>query len=190
MLTMFVKKHKGDIHQLFNLMWENVELIRRQLADRKYSVGPLVYGVGNYVSINGKLKPAHYYTPEFGFPYGVVGCTLDGLNFVMAVESAGISEAFLKEVIKNFPLIQIYGGKDFKHNFYPCPDKEKEILQCIKGSQEKIIQLNIIIADPWDKFRKASIQLLDIVEKLVEIVRSHKIKIVNPMQSPKYKQSP
>jgi hypothetical protein len=169
-------------------MWDNVEFIRRQLADRKYSVGPLVYGVRNYVSINGELVPAHYHTPEFGFSYGVVGCTLDGLNFVMAVESATISEAFLKEVIKTFPSIQIYGGKDFEHNFYPCPDKEKEILQRIRSSQEETIQLNITIADPWDRFRKASIQLLDIIEKLVKIVSFHKIKIVNPMQSPKYKE--
>jgi len=189
MLTMFVNKHKRDIHQLLNLMWKNVEFIRRQLADRKYSVGPLVYGVGNYVSINGKLEPAHYHTPEFGFSYGVVGCTLDGLNFVMAVESARISEVFLKDVIKNFPMVQIYGGKDFKHNFYPCPDKEKKILQRIRSSQEETIQLDITISDPWDRFREVSIQLLDIVEKLVEIVSSHKIKIINPMQSPKYKES-
>jgi hypothetical protein len=77
-------------------MWENVEFIRKQLADRKYSVGPLVYGVENYVSINGKLEPAYYHTPEFGFFYGVIGFTLDGLNFIMAVESASVSEAFLK----------------------------------------------------------------------------------------------
>jgi len=158
-----------------------LEFIRRQLGDRKYSVGPLVYGVGNYVSINGKLKPAHYYTPEFGFPYGVIGCALDGLNFVMGVESARISEAFLKEVIKSSPLIQIYGGRDLRHNFYPSPGKEKEILQRIRSSQEETIQLDITMSNPWDKFRKASIQLLDMVEKLVVIVHSHKIKVVNPM---------
>lgn len=189
MLTMFVNKHKREIHQLLNLMWENTECIRKQLADRKFSVGPLVYGVENYVSINGRLKPAHYHTPEFGFLYGVIGCTLDGLNFVMAVESTGVSEAFLKEVIKSFPLIQIYGGTDFTHKFYPCPNEEKEILQRIKGSREEAIQLDITITDPWDSFRKVSVQLLDIVEKLVKIVRSHEIKIVNPMQSPKYKES-
>ena len=190
MLAMFVNKYKRDIHRLLNLMWENVKFIRRQLANRKYSVGPLVYGVGNYVSINGKLEPAHYHTPEFGFPYGVIGCTLDGLNFVMAVESTTISEEFLKELIKNFPSIQIYGGKDFKHNFYPCPDKEKEILQRIRSSREETIQLDITIADPWDRFREASIQLLDIVEKLIEIVNSYGIRIVNPMQLPKYKEPP
>ena len=108
----------------------------------------------------------------------------------MAVESTTISEEFLKEVIKNFPSIQIYGGKDFKHNFYPCPDKGKEILQRIRSSREETIQLDITIADPWDRFREASIQLLDIVEKLIEIVSSYGIRIVNPMQLPKYKESP
>jgi len=66
----------------------------------------------------------------------------------MAVESTTISEEFLKELIKNFPSIQICGGKDSKHNFYPSPDKEKEILQRIRSSQEETIQLNITIADP------------------------------------------
>lgn len=188
MAAMFVNKHKREVHQLLNLMWESMEFIRKQLADRKYSVGPLVYGVENYVSINGKLEPAHYPTPEFGFSYGVIGCTLDGLGFVMAVESHGVSAAFLKEVIKRFPQIQMYGGKDFKHSFYPSRNEEKEILQHIKSSREETIQLNITIADPWGSFRKASVQLLDTVEKLVEIVRSHRIKAVNPMQSPKYKE--
>jgi len=187
MLGMFVNKYKREVHQLLNLMWENVEFIRKQLADRKYSVGPLVYGVENYVSIDGKLEPAHYHTPEFGFPYGVIGCTLDGLNFVMAVESASVSEAFLKEAIEGFPFIQIYGGKDFQRNFYPSSDEEKEILQHIKSSREKTIQLNTTIAVPWDNFRKASVRLLRIVEKLVEMVGSHETKTVNPMQSPKYK---
>lgn len=86
-------------------------------------------------------------------------------------------------MIKSLPLIQIYGGKDFRHNFYPCPNEEKEILQHIKSSREETIQLDVTIADPWDRFRKASVQLLDIVEKLVEIARSHEIKVVNPMQS-------
>jgi len=188
MLGMFVNKHKREVHQLLNLMWENAEFIRRQLADRKYSMGPLVYGVENYVSINGKLEPAHYHTPEFGFPYGVIGCTLDGFGFVMALEARGVSEAFLKEVIKSFPLIQIYGGRDFKRNFHPSPKEEKKILKHIKSSREETIQLNIVIADPWDSFIKASLQLLDIVEKLVEIVRSHGIKVVNPMQLPKYRE--
>jgi len=188
MLVMFVNKHKREVHQLLNLMWENTAFIRKLLADRKYSVGPLVYGVENYVSINGKLEPAHYHTPEFGFPYGVIGCTLDGFGFVMAVESREVSEAFLKEVIKSFPLIQIYGGRDFKSNFYPSSNEEKEILQHIKNSREETIQLNIIIADPWDSFTKASVQLLDIVEKLVGIVRFHRIKVVNPMQLLKYKE--
>jgi len=160
--------------------------IRKQLAFRKYSVRPLVHGVENYVFIDEKLEPAHYYTPEFGFPYGVIGCTLEGLNFTMAVKSKGVSEAFLKEVIKSFPLIQIYGGKDFEHNFYPCPNEEKEILQRIKCSREETIQLNITVSDPWDKFKQASLQLLDIVEKLVEIARFHEIKAVNPLLSPKY----
>jgi len=187
MLTVFVNKHKREVHQLLNLMWENVEFIRKQLADQKYSVGPLVYGVENYVSIDGELEPAHYHTPEFGFLYGVIGCTLDGLNFVMAVESARVSEAFLKEVIESFPFIQIYGGKDFKHNFYPGPDEEKEVLQNIKSSGEQTIQLGISIEDPWDNFRKASVQLLGIAEKLVEMVCSHEIKTANPLQFPKYK---
>ncbi len=147
----------------------------------------MVYGVGNYVFINRKLEPAYYHTPEFGFPYGVIGCTLDGLSFVMAVESRGVSEEFLKEVIKSFPQIQIYGGKYFEHNFYPSPYKEKEILQQIESSQEETIQLNITIADPWSKFKEASVQLLNVVEKLVEIVRSHEIKLVDPTQSLKYK---
>ena len=188
MLTVFVNKHKREVHQLLNKMWKNVEFIRKQLVDRKYSVGPQVYGVENYVSIDGKLEPTHYHTPEFGFPYGVIGCTLDGLFLVMVVESTSISEAFLRVVIKSFPLIQIYGGRDVAHNFYPCPNEEREIFHDIKSSQEEAIQLDVTITDPWDRFTKASVQLLDIVEKLVEIALSHEIKIINPMQSSKYRE--
>lgn len=187
MLTTFIGKHKRKIHQLFNLMWENVDFIRKQLVDRGYAVGPLVCGVENYVSIDGRLEPAHYHTPEFGFSYGVVGCTLDGLCYVVAVGSTWISEVFLKEIIESFPFIKMYGGKDFKRNFYPCPGGTREIIERIKSSGEETIQLNITVPNPWDRSEKASIELLGIVEKLVRILRSHKIRILNPLESTKYR---
>lgn len=49
MFTKFAKEHKKSIHQLFNLMWETTEYIRKQLAEQGYSVGPLVHGIENYI---------------------------------------------------------------------------------------------------------------------------------------------
>jgi len=187
MFTKFVKEHKKSIHQLFNLMWETTEYIRKQLAEQGYSVGPLVHGIENYILIDGKFEPAHYPTPEFGFPCGVVGCILDGLYFVMAIEVSSISAEFLKEIIKEFPQIQIYGGKDFTRNFYPPPSQEEVIFQDIKSSGEETIQLEIIISELWDESKKASVQLISGIEELIRIARSHKIKIVNPLQSPRYR---
>lgn len=117
MLSMFVNRHKREIHKLFNSIWENVAFIRKELLNRGYTVGPLTYGVENYILIDGKLEPAYYHTPEFGFSYGIVGCTLDGLNYVVAIKSKTISETFLKEMIETFPLMKMYGGKNLSGIF-------------------------------------------------------------------------
>lgn len=187
MLTPFVRSHKREIHELLNLMWKNVDYIRTQLINRGYTVGPLVCGVENYVTIDGRLEPAHYHTPEFGFSHGVIGCALNGLCYVAAIKSKQISERFLKGTIESFPFIKIYGGKDFKRNFYPPPGETQEILERIKTSQEETIQLNITLTDPWDRFEEASTELLDIIEKLVKILRSHKMRVITPLESMKYK---
>lgn len=105
----------------------------------------------------------------------------------MAIEVSSISAEFLKEIIKEFPQIQIYGGKDFTRNFYPPPSQEEVTLQDIKSSGEETIQLEIIISELWDESKKASVQLISGIEELVRIARSHKIKIVNPLQSPRYR---
>jgi len=168
-------------------MWKNVAFVQKELSNRGYSVGPIICGAKNCVLIGGKLKPAHYHTPEFGFTYGVVGCTLDGIQYTVAIMSRTISEIFLKETIENFPLIALYGGKNFKRDFYPTSKVPKEILKQIKMSKEENVQLGITLENPWDKFKESSIELLDTIEKIVKKLRVHKIKVVNPLLYPKYR---
>lgn len=101
----------------------------------------------------------------------------------MAVKSISVTEAFLEELIQKIPFIQIYGGRDFKYNFYPPSKEVKEILELIENSLEETIQLNITISDPWDEYKEASSSLMNMVKKLIKIANSQGIEIVNPMRS-------
>ena len=187
MLEILVNRHKKKIHKLLNAMWKGVVFIQKELLNRGYTVGPLTFGMENYISIDGRLRPAHYYTPEFGFSYGVVGCTLDGLNYIASTKSKTFSETFLKEIIEDFPSMKMYGGKDFKRDFYPSFRIPKEILEEIKVSKEEDVQLNITLEKPWDQLEESSIELLAAIEKITKKLRVHRIEIVDPLQYPKYR---
>lgn len=57
----------------------------------------------------------------------------------------------------------------------------------IKMSREENVQLDVTLENPWDKFKESGIELLDAIEKITEKLRVHKIAVVNPLQSPKYR---
>jgi len=170
-----------------NLTWKSASFTRKELLNRGYVVGPLTFGMENCILIDGRPQLTHYHTPEFGFSYGVVGCTLDGLHYVVAIKSETLSEAVLTEIIKNFPLIKVYGGKNFKRDFYPASKVPKEILRQIKMSNEENVQFDITLENPWDQFRESSKEFLAIIEKVVEKLHAYKITAINPLQATKYR---
>ena len=85
--------------------------------------------------------------------------------------------------------MKMYGGKNFKRDFYPYSKVPKEILKQIKMSKEESVQLDITLENPWDKFKESSIELLDAIEKITKKLRVHRIAVDNPLQSPKYRRN-
>ena len=137
-----------EIHEFLNKLWNDVFTLNNQLkaelAEKGFEVDDVEEVFGAYIFIDGKWEQMLYPHPAFQVrPQIEVGATPESYYFVVAIPRDRISEDFLSLFLELFPRSFIYGSEDFLSDVYNWRgDKASpgEILERIKGSDEKVLQ--------------------------------------------------
>ncbi|NHK31923.1 MAG: DUF3201 domain-containing protein [Asgard group archaeon] len=169
-LKEFLDKNKEQIHEILNHMWQTIEKILFRLEEKLPEID-LDNTHGNFVTIDEGWAEAYYANPTITFPYGEIGYSLDGLYCVFTILEKELKEDHYIKLLEipqenDGISLEIYGGDDCFTTFYHSKDEGDldEIIDQIKKSSEKIIQIEIAIeALPEEDLKE---QFLTIIIKL------------------------